>query len=191
MMNTLFLDRDGVVNEQIVGGYVESVDQFVFKDLFFDAMKLLRPCFKHIILVTNQQGIGKKICTQAQVDAVHSFMQMRLLSQHTPMDAIYCCPHLASDHCDCRKPNIGMALQARNDFPDIDFSDSVMVGDSLSDMQFAFNAGIQPVHVGAIRHPEFDEILSLTKYHFDSLYDFAHYLVNMSDENMMKNVHSS
>ena len=175
-MNTLFLDRDGVVNVQIIGGYVESVDQFVFVDHFLEAMKLLRHRFKHIILITNQQGIGKGICTQAQVDAVHSYMQMRLLDQHTPMDAIYCCPHLASDNCDCRKPNIGMALQAQRDFPDIDFADSVMVGDSLSDMQFAQNAGITPVHVGAIRHPEFDEILSITKYHFDSIYDFAHYL---------------
>lgn len=178
-MNTLFLDRDGVVNVQIVGGYVESVDQFVFIDHFLEAMKLLRPQFKHIILVTNQQGIGKGICTQAQVDAVHSYLQMRLLAQQTPMDAIYCCPHLASDDCDCRKPNIGMLLQAKSDFPDIDFADSAMVGDSLSDMQFAQNAGIMPVHVGAIRYPEFDEILNITQYHFDDLYDFARYLEEM------------
>lgn len=176
MMNTLFLDRDGIVNVQIVGGYVESVEQFVFVDHFLDAMKMLRPLFKHIILVTNQQGVGKKICTQAQVDAVHSYMQMRLLAQHTLMDAIYCCPHLAAENCSCRKPQIGMALQAKNDFPDIDFRNSIMVGDSLSDMQFAKNAGILPVHAGTIRYPEFDEILSLTKYHFDSLYDFAKYL---------------
>ena len=172
-MNTLFLDRDGVVNVQIVGGYVGSVDQFVFIDHFLEAMKLLRPRFKHIILVTNQQGIAKNICTQAQVDAVHSYLQMRLLAQQTPMDAIYCCPHLAGENCGCRKPQIGMALQAKNDFPDIDFADSVMVGDSLSDMQFAQNAGLLPVHVGTIRHPDFDEILSITKYHFDNLYDFA------------------
>jgi len=173
MMNTLFLDRDGVVNVQIIGGYVESVDQFVFVDHFLDAMKLLRPLFKHIVLVTNQQCVAKKICTQAQVDAVHSYMQMRLLAQQTPMDAIYCCPHLATEGCACRKPQIGMALQAKQDFPDIDFSDSIMVGDSLSDMQFAQKAGILPVHVGTIRYPEFDEILSITKHHFDSLYDFA------------------
>ena len=180
-MNTLFLDRDGIVNVQIVGGYVESVDQFVFVDHFLDAMKLLRPMFKHIILVTNQQGVGKKICTQAQVDAVHSYMQMRLLAQQTPMDAIYCCPHLAAEGCDCRKPRIGMALQAKQDFPDIDFSASIMVGDSLSDMQFAQNAGILPIHAGAIRYPEFDEILNITRYHFDNLFDYAHYLEERSN----------
>ncbi len=190
MKNTLFLDRDGIVNVQIVGGYVESVEQFVFVDHFLDAMKILRPLFKHIILVTNQQGIGKKICTQAQVDAVHNYLQMRLIAQHTPMDAIYCCPHLASENCGCRKPRIGMALQAQKDYPDMDISDSIMVGDSLSDMQFALNAGMIPVHVGAIRYPEFDEILNITQSHFDSLYDFAHYWVDMSDENKMKNVHS-
>lgn len=67
-------------------------------------------------------------------------------------------------------------MQALQDFPDIDVSRSVMVGDSLSDMQFARNAGIIPVHVGTIRHPEFERILDITTSHFDSLYDFALHL---------------
>ena len=66
-----------------------------------------------------------------------------------------------------------MALQAKADFPDIDFADSVMVGDSLSDMQFAVNAGITPVHVGA-KHPgEYEEICKITELHYNNLLDFA------------------
>ena len=176
MLNTLFLDRDGVVNERIMDGYVETAEQFLLKDHFLEAMKILRPRFRRIVLVTNQQGIGKGICTQAQVDAIHSGLQLQLLAQKTPLDAIYCCPHLASDGCLCRKPKPGMAHQACKDFPDIDLRESLMVGDSLSDMQFAQNANLRPVHVGAIQHPEFEEIIQITRHHFDDLLDFARHL---------------
>lgn len=172
-MCTLFMDRDGVVNEQIIGGYVQSFDQFVYKENFFEAMKLLRSRFRHIILVTNQQGIGKGICTQAQVDAIHQRLQRDLLFHDCAFDAIYCCPHLASEQCDCRKPNIGMALQACHDFPDIDLLSSFMVGDSLSDMQFGQNAGMTCIHVGATDKSDYDEILQIASEHYDSLYEYA------------------
>lgn len=173
---TLFMDRDGVVNEQIVGGYVMEPEQFVYTPHFLEAMRLLRPRFARIILVTNQQCVGKGLCTMEDIDHIHDRMQGQLLVQGTPFDRIYCCPHLASDSCACRKPNIGLAMQAQRDFPDIDFKKSLMAGDSMSDMQFARNAGIIPVHVGAVRHPEFEHILDITTSHFDSLYDFALHL---------------
>lgn len=172
-MRTLFMDRDGVVNEQIIGGYVQSFDQFVYKEKFFEAMKILHSKFHRIILVTNQQGIGKGICTQKQVDAIHQQLQRDLQEAGCAFDAVYCCPHLASEQCDCRKPNIGMALQACKDFSDIDLHSSVMVGDSLSDMQFGQNAGMTCFHVGATDKPNYDEILQIASEHYDSLYDFA------------------
>lgn len=170
---TLFMDRDGVVNEQIIGGYVQNASQFIFINHFLEAMRLLRPKFNHIILVSNQQGVGKKICNKEQIDEIHAKLQSLLESEGVPFDKIYYCPHLTSEHCKCRKPAIGMALQAKNDFPDIDFSRSIMVGDSLSDMQFGKNAKMINVHVGRLNYPEFDKIISLARYHFASLYDFA------------------
>lgn len=167
------MDRDGVVNERIVGGYVQNASQFIFIDHFLEAMVLLRRKYARIILVSNQQGIGKGICQKENVDEIHAELQTLLYYENIQFDKIYYCPHLASQHCTCRKPQIGMALMAKEDFPDIDFAKSVMVGDSLTDMQFARNAGMVPVHVGNIEYPEFDEILSLTRYHFDNLYDFA------------------
>ncbi len=172
-MKTLFLDRDGVVNVQIVGGYVETIEQFVFADGFLEAMKLLRPRFCHVILVTNQQCIGKGICTRKQVDAIHDYLRQRLAAQNTPLDAVYCCPHLAAEQCGCRKPATGMALMAKRDFPDIDFAESIMLGDSPSDMQFAINAGMMPVHIGKVRLPEHELARSLAVSHFNSLLDFA------------------
>ena len=133
---------------QIVGGYVRKPEEFELIPGVLTAMQWLRPKFRHIIVVTFEENL-------------------------TPLDAVYCCPHLAGSGCGCRKPEIGMALQAKADFPDIDFADSVMVGDSLSDMQFAINAGIKPVHVGA-KHPgEYEEVAKLTGAHFKNLLEFA------------------
>lgn len=182
-MRTLFLDRDGVVNEQIIDGYVMKIDQFVFKDGVVDTLRALRDYFGRIVLVTNQQCVGKGLCTMAEIVAVHDWMQQQLGAAGAALDAVYCCPHLAADQCDCRKPKPGMAMQALRDFPDIDFSQSVMIGDSLSDIQFAVQAGLQPVHVGAIRHPEFEEIQRLTPLHFDALPQYLEYLLDLHKKN--------
>ncbi len=173
MLPALFLDRDGVVNEQIVGGYVMQWNQFVFKSGVFEALRLLKQRFFRMLLVTNQQCVGKGLCTLADIEHVHECMQAELRGQGCAFDHIYCCPHLAADNCVCRKPQPGMAEQAFKEFPELDRSRSVMVGDSLSDMQFARNAGLIPVHVGAVRYPEFEEIRTITPYHFDCLLDFA------------------
>ena len=172
-LDTLFMDRDGVVNKQIVGGYVQHISQFVFLDQVAEALQILHKKFVRIVLVTNQQGVGKGLCSMEDVEQVHEYMQSQLRTRGCAFDKIYCCPHLAAENCTCRKPKPGMAFQAQKDFPDIDFSRSLMVGDSLSDIQFAKYAGIPAVHVGAIRHPEFEEIQKITPHHFDSLYDFA------------------
>lgn len=173
---TLFMDRDGVVNVQIIDGYVLRPEQFTYTPHFLEAMRLIRPRFQRIILVTNQQCVGKGLCSQEDVDAIHGRLQGQLEVQGTPFDRVYCCPHLAEASCACRKPNIGMFLQALRDFPDIDPARSLMVGDTLSDMQFARNASIHAVHVGAVRHPEFETVMDIASSHFDSLYDFALHL---------------
>lgn len=172
-MRTLFMDRDGVVNVQIIGGYVMKYSQFVFHDGLFEALHQLRTHFDRILLVTNQQCVGKGMCDMATINLVHEQMQQQLQKEGIAFDKIYCCPHLATAECNCRKPKIGMAMQAKVDFPDIDFSKSVMVGDSLSDIQFGMNAGMLPIHVGAVRYPEFERIQQLTPYHYDSVLDFV------------------
>lgn len=175
---TLFMDRDGVVNEQIIGGYVMDTEQFVFHNGVFEALEILHQLFDRVLLVTNQQCVGKGLCPMSTIDHVHEWMQQQLVTRNVAFDKIYCCPHLAAEGCNCRKPQPGMALQAQRDFPDIDFSHSVMVGDSLTDIQFAQNAGVRAVHVGAIRHPEFEEIQKITPLHYDSLFEFAQSLGN-------------
>lgn len=173
MKDTLFLDRDGILNVQIVGGYVRRLEEFVLVNGVLTAMQWLRPKFRRLIVVTNQQCVGKRLCTMEDIDEIHRRMRVTFEENMTPLDAVYCCPHRADAGCGCRKPAIGMALQAKADFPDLDFADSVMVGDSLTDMQFAVNAGIQPVHVGAQHPGEYEEIARITTMHYRNLLDFA------------------
>ena len=141
---SLFLDRDGIINERIVDGYVTGITEFVILPQVREAMVLLRQTFGRVFLVSNQQGIGKGIMTAEDVEQVHGYMEAEL---DFPFDRIYYCGALASEGSSMRKPETGMAKQARADFPDVDFSRSVMVGDAVTDMQFGERAGMYTVFI--------------------------------------------
>jgi len=147
--SALFLDRDGVINRRIVGGYVKSVDEFIILPDIAEVLAQLRPLFARIVVVTNQQGIGKGLMTEADLAAVHSKML-----QHLPMiDRVYHCPALAADNHPDRKPNTGMALRAVQDFPEISLSDSLMIGDTQSDILFGKKAGMRTLLFGTEQIP--------------------------------------
>lgn len=145
--NTLFLDRDGVINHQRRGDYVKTIEEFVFHDGALEALRILSSCFKHILIVTNQRGVGRGLMDMEALDDIHAFMLQIVTEHEGRIDRIYTCTDIESNSFN-RKPQPGMALQARQDFPDIDFSHSLMAGDSLSDMEFANNAGIKAVLIG-------------------------------------------
>ena len=148
---TLFLDRDGVINHRIVGGYVRKVAQFSFYEGVPLAMEKLADTFGHIFVVTNQQGIAKGLMTQDDLQAVHQHMKKVIETLDGRIDGIYFCAEKSpSAH---RKPNIGMALQAKNDFPAIDFERAIMVGDSVSDIEFGINAGMKTVFITTKNEP--------------------------------------
>lgn len=179
MMNTqwsLFLDRDGVINERIIGGYVRNCEELVIKEDFIPAMKILRPLFGKVFIVTNQQGIGKGLMTEAALGFVHNCLKKKLKEDNILIDGIYVCPHLESAACDCRKPDIGLAKQAKRDFPSVDFKKSVMVGDSVSDILFGKRCGMKTVFVGEeMLHPEINSNL-MPDYYCENLLEFAHLL---------------
>ena len=163
---TLFLDRDGVINRRIVDGYVTCWEEFEFLPGVMEAMEIFEKKFKYVIVVTNQQGIGKGLMTKEQVDAIH-FSMMAEISEHSgcDIDAILVCPQLASDPDNYRKPNPKMAYYAQELFPDIDLKKSVMVGDGQTDIEFGRNAGTKTVFIGE-ENPTAD-------YSFPTLFDFA------------------
>ncbi len=143
----MFLDRDGVINRQVVGDYVRSLSQLEILPGAVEAIVRLGVVFRYIIVVTNQQGIGKGLMNAAEVEVIHDHIIGKVQEAGGKIDRIYYCSSLSSDNDPNRKPGIGMGLQAKYDFPDIDFGCSLMVGDSLSDIQFAERLGMRHIFV--------------------------------------------
>ena len=146
LYDTLFLDRDGVINVLRVNDYVKTWDEFVFMPEILDVLKKWNPLFKHIIVVTNQRGVGKKLMTECDLENIHERMCKEIILKGGRIDKIYYCTALCDEDFN-RKPNIGMAIQAKMDFPEIDFATSLMIGDSESDMIFARNAGMNGIKI--------------------------------------------
>jgi len=144
--DTLFLDRDGVINRLRHDDYVKCWDEFEFLPDVFDALKKWSQHFKHIIIVTNQRGVGKGLMTEKDLNEIHKKMISAVKQHGGRIDKIYYCTALDDDNIN-RKPNTGMAMQAKCDFPDIDFNRSLMIGDSTEDMLFAENAGMKGVKI--------------------------------------------
>lgn len=134
-LDTLFLDRDGVINVKLEARYVRNTNEFEFMQGALVAISKLSKIFKRILIVTNQQGIGKGIMTEADLNLLHSFMTSKIGKLNGKIDKIYFCPHLDIENCNCRKPNPGMINQAIADFPDIDCQNSYLIGDSDSDIE--------------------------------------------------------
>jgi len=149
---TLFLDRDGVINYEKKNDYVKTWDEFKFYDNALDGLTWVKDLFGTIVVVTNQKGVGKGVVTTFNLNTIHQNMIAEVLLRDGRIDKIYHCPDLEDDAPN-RKPNAGMAFQAKKDFPSIDFSKSFMVGNKLSDMGFGRNAGMHTVFV-ATTNPE-------------------------------------
>ena len=164
---TLFLDRDGVINVRIIDGYVTKIEEFEFLPNVIEALKIFKNKFKHIIVVTNQQGVGKGIMKIEDVEEVHRFMIQQVEDNDAKIDKVYFCPQLKSVPDNYRKPSPKMAYFAQSDFPDIDLSKSIMIGDMNSDVEFGRNVGMKTIFVG-------DNELKITPDdRFETLYDFA------------------
>ena len=143
----LFLDRDGVINRRLPGAYVRSWETFTFLPGVPAAIAALSARFIRIFVITNQQGIGKGVMTEADLAAVHARMLEEIVAAGGRIDGIYYCPHLAGTGCNCRKPRPGLARQAKADFPEVDFRRSVLVGDSLSDLQLGQLLGMTTIWI--------------------------------------------
>ena len=164
---TLFLDRDGVINVRIIDGYVTKIEEFEFLPNVIEALRIFKNKFKYIIVVTNQQGVGKGIMKFEDVEEVHRFMVQKVADNEGKIDKVYFCPQLKSVQDNYRKPSPKMAYFAQNDFSDIDLSKSIMVGDMNSDVEFGKNAGMKTVFIGN------NELTITPDDRFETLYDFA------------------
>ncbi len=149
---TLFLDRDGVINVETLGSYITDWNEFKFHDGVLEAMQSLSSIFGTIVVVTNQRGVGKGIMTLESLREINANMKNVILEHGGRLDKVYSCTSL-SDIDVNRKPNPGMGHQAKEDFPEIDFKKSVMVGNSLSDMEFGKRLAMYTVFLTTKHEP--------------------------------------
>ncbi len=149
---TVFIDRDGVINHEKKDDYILNWREFKFFDGVKEAFQKISSKFGKIIIVTNQRGVGKGLMTEGDLISIHLHMQKQIENAGGRIDKIYYSTSLDNDHSS-RKPNSGMALQAKADFPAIDFSKSIMIGNKPSDMLFGRNTGMYTVFV-ATTHPD-------------------------------------
>ena len=146
-METIFLDRDGVINANPPNnGYVCSWNDFTFLPNALEAIHTLTQCGYCIILTTNQAGIGKGIFTKEQLSDIHQRMLNEINKFGGHIEKIYYCPHHPDDGCPCRKPKPGMLLTAANEHC-FDITSSFFIGDSLTDITAAKSAGAKPILV--------------------------------------------
>jgi D-glycero-D-manno-heptose 1,7-bisphosphate phosphatase len=125
--------------------------------------------FGRIVIVTNQQCIGKGIIDEDKLNSIHDFMLTEIKKQGGRIDKIYFAPQLATENSEMRKPKTGMAMQAKEDFDDIDFKKSIIVGDSLTDMEFGQKMGMKTVFITPGLNGKFDKCFSTLKYFLKSI----------------------
>jgi len=162
---TLFLDRDGVINYEKHKDYIHTWDEFKFYEGVPEAMKVFATKFHRIVVVTNQKGVGKGLTKLDDLHTIHANMENEIEKAGGRIDAVFYCSDL-DDNSPYRKPNPGMGLQAAKQFPDIDLSKAIMVGNTISDMEFGRNLGVHTVFLPTT-HPEVD----LKDKRIDAVYD--------------------
>jgi D-glycero-D-manno-heptose 1,7-bisphosphate phosphatase len=143
----LFLDRDGVVNEEV--GYLHQTKDVRFVDGIFPLCRTAARLGYRLIVVTNQSGIARGIYSEADFHALMEFMRGQLQAEGVELDAIYYCPfhpehgvgEYKREHED-RKPGTGMLLRGAKEF-ELKLSESVMIGDRCSDVMAANAAGLR------------------------------------------------
>ena len=172
---TLFLDRDGVINEKRENDYVKNWSEFSFTNGALDAISRLSNIFGKIIVVTNQRGVGKGIMTEIQLIFIHDNLTKAVNQSGGRIDKIFYCTDLL-DTSEDLKPNIGMAVKAKMYFPEIDFTKSIMIGDSKSDMEFGKRLSMYTMYISKLDLEV--ELFKLVDYKCDSLFHATRYLTN-------------
>lgn len=178
MNKAIFLDRDGVLNEEIQGQYVNSPDDLRVFPYAGRALAIFNSLDYKCFVVTNQSGIGLGHFGYAMLIGIHDKLRDELSRDGGKIERFYTCPHKIDDPmCKCRKPKPGLILQAVED-KDIDLNKSWFIGDRESDIGAAHNAGCRSVAVisGYLDHEKIDAMDRGPDAVFQNVLDFAEWL---------------
>lgn len=143
----IFLDRDGVINRKPPEGqYIAHWSSFQILPGVEAAIASLNRSGRRVIVITNQRGVSLGLYSCMDVEALHARLQEHLAKYGAHIDAFYYCPH-DKGQCDCRKPKPGLFQQAFRDYSDASSVNSLVIGDSISDIEAAQNLGIPAIFI--------------------------------------------
>lgn len=151
-MRTIFLDRDGVINENLPH-HVKSWSEFRFIPHALTALRWLRQANVRVFVVTNQAIVNRGLASPALIDDIHARMTAHVETAGGWITDVRYCPHDDHEHCHCRKPKPGMLLDLARDW-EIDLSETYFVGDALTDVAAAHAAGCGAIMVRTGRGAE-------------------------------------
>jgi histidinol-phosphate phosphatase family protein len=141
----VFIDRDGVLTRER-SDYVKTVDELEILPGIYNPLHEIRRRGFRIVLVTNQSVVGRGLTTDEGLARIHEKLRQDLERHGCRLDAIYYCPHIPEDHCDCRKPEPGLILRAASELG-INRGKSWMIGDKDIDLEAARRAGCRGLKV--------------------------------------------
>lgn len=177
MKKCIFLDRDGNIN--VEKEYLHKIEDFDFEKGALEAILTFSDSEYLIVVVTNQSGIARGYYTEEDVIELHGHLKKKIEDAGGRVDGFYYCPHHPEkgigkykENCDCRKPEPGMFLQAKEDL-DIDFSQSIMVGDKMSDVEAGKRLGMRGILVRT-GHGKSEEVKAGDGVEiYDTLFEFS------------------
>ncbi len=176
---TLFLDRDGVINEEppVEQIYVNNLGQFHLYPDSLEGIDIMNDLFETIVIATNQRGVFRGMTPLEELHRIHAYLLEQVAKTGGRIDKIYYAAEGEDDHVN-RKPNSGMAFQAKADYPQIEFARSIMIGNNLSDMQFGRNVGMKTILLTTTLSEQKVQLADKNLYDakFPSLYEAAAYL---------------
>jgi D-glycero-D-manno-heptose 1,7-bisphosphate phosphatase len=145
--SAVFLDRDGVLNRRIPGGYVTRWADFVFLPGVKETLGRLGVAGFQLLIVSNQAGVAKGMLSCSDLIRITQASLGELQAAGVRVQGAFFCLHAPSDACSCRKPNVGLLREAARRLP-IDFRRSFLIGDSASDIQAGAGMGCATIYLG-------------------------------------------
>ena len=180
-MKLCILDRDGTINEDS-DEYVKSPAEWQPLPGALEAIARINHAGWHVVVVTNQSGLGRGLFDVSALNAMHTKMHSMLAAVGGRIDAIFYCPHTPEDHCNCRKPASGLYEQIAERYG-VDLRGMPTVGDSVRDLVAGVGVGCKPHLVltgkaAAYRGLELPEGFPAGTQVHDDLAAFAQHLVS-------------